>query len=50
MKIEERSFPAGAGTYHTRWVLFDDDGKVLELSFAREQLIARQKEYEAHDG
>tara|TARA_B100000131_G_C17940459_1_gene542101 strand:+ start:701 stop:853 length:153 start_codon:yes stop_codon:yes gene_type:complete len=50
MKIEERTFPAGAGIHYTRWVLFDDDGKVLELAFAREQLIERQKEYEAYDG
>ena len=50
MKIEERTFPSGMGTYMTRWVLFDDDGKVLELSYRRDELIELQEEHEGHDG
>ncbi len=50
MKIERRTFPAGMGAYQTRWVLFDEDGKVLELSFRRDELIELQEKHEAHDG
>jgi hypothetical protein len=41
MRIEQRSFPVGAGSYHTRWVLFDDNGKVVRVSYEREGLIDR---------
>ncbi len=50
MKIEERTFPTGMGFYMTRWVLFDEDGKVLELAFDRDELIDLQEDYEGHDG